>query len=655
MQRWLVLLCVLAANWMPCAAIAQQWSTDSFQVLGYHDVRDDPTSAPDRYTVSTANLLQHFAWLRENGFNIVSVDAILAARAGTKTLPPKAVLLTFDDGYRSAYTRVFPLLKVFNYPAILAVPGSWLEVASDGRVPYEGRDLGREEFLQWDEIREMADSGLVEIASHSFDLHHGIRANPQGDQLPAAIGRRHDAASNSYESDADYTRRIRDDLVRNSDLLARRLGQRPRIMVWPYGRYNGIGMRIADDAGMPIGITLDEGLNTPDVPLERVRRYLVSYNPDVPELAVALTAQMRPVPLRVMHVDLDYVYDPDPQRQTQNIGHLLDRIRNMGINAVFLQAFADPDGSGAADALYFPSRHLPLRADLFSHVAWQIQTRGGNVKIYAWMPLLAFELPSGQAGIERVNTSEVGGKPTAGYPRLSPFDPHAQLVIREIYEDLAKHAVFQGLLFHDDAMLTDYEDASPSALHHYSDIWGMPPDIGRIRADPKLFADWTRRKTRYLIEFSLDLARRVEIYQARVLTARNLFARVALDPRAEAWFAQSLPGFLASYDYTAVMAMPYLEGADEPIGWLRRLIAEVARQPAGLQRSVFELQSVDWRTHSQIASRLIARQMQELQLAGALNFGYYPDDFHRNHPSLDVIKPLFSLETFPHVRREGTQ
>lgn len=225
MQRWLALLCVLAANWMPCAAIAQQWRTDSFQVLGYHDVRDDPTSAPDRYTVSTANLLQHFAWLRKNGFNIVSVDAILAARAGTKPLPPKAVLLTFDDGYRSAYTRVFPLLKVFNYPAILAVPGSWLEVASDGRVPYEGRDLGREEFLQWDEIREMAASGLVEIASHSFDLRHGIRANPQGDQLPAAIGRRHDATSNSYESDADYTRRIRDDLVRNSDLLARRLGQ----------------------------------------------------------------------------------------------------------------------------------------------------------------------------------------------------------------------------------------------------------------------------------------------------------------------------------------------------------------------------------------------------------------------------------------------
>ncbi|HEV8520559.1 MAG TPA: poly-beta-1,6-N-acetyl-D-glucosamine N-deacetylase PgaB [Burkholderiales bacterium] len=655
MQRWLVLLCVVAAHWIPCVATAQQWSDGSFQVLGYHDVRDDPTSAPDRYTVSTANLLQHFAWLRENGFNVVSIDAILAARAGTKPLPPKAVLLTFDDGYRSAYTRVFPLLKVFKYPAVLALSGGWLEVPPDGRVPYEERDLGREEFLQWDEIREMAASGLVEIASHSYDLHHGIRANPQGDQVPAAIARRYNTTTNSYENDTDYNRRVGEDLIRNSDLLARRLGQRPRVMVWPYGRYNGISMRIAHDAGMPIGITLDEGLNTPDVPLERVRRYLVSYNPDVPELAAALTAHMRTVPLRVMHVDLDYVYDPDPQQQTQNIGLLLDRIRDMGINAVFLQAFADPDGNGAADALYFPSRHLPLRSDLFAHVAWQIQTRAGNVKIYAWMPLLAFELPSGEAGVARVNTSETAGKLAQGYPRLSPFDPRAQAVIREIYEDLARHAVFQGLLFHDDATLTDYEDASASALNYYSTIWHMPPDIGRIRADPKLFADWTRRKTHYLIEFSLDLAHRVAPYQARVLTARNLFARVALEPQAEAWFAQSLPAFLASYDYTAVMAMPYLEGADEPIGWLRRLITEVARQPAGLQRSVFELQSVDWRTHHQIASPLIARQMQELQLAGALNFGYYPDDFHRNHPTLEVIKPLFSLETFPYARREDTR
>ena len=52
-----------------------------------------------------------------------SVDDLLAARDGRKALPEKAVLLTFDDGYESFYTRVFPILKAFRFPAVLALVG----------------------------------------------------------------------------------------------------------------------------------------------------------------------------------------------------------------------------------------------------------------------------------------------------------------------------------------------------------------------------------------------------------------------------------------------------------------------------------------------------------------------------------------------------
>ncbi|WP_230369807.1 poly-beta-1,6-N-acetyl-D-glucosamine N-deacetylase PgaB [Paludibacterium denitrificans] len=74
-----------------------------------------------------------------------------------------------------------------------------------------------------------------------------------------------------------------------------------------------------------------------------------------------------------MHVDLDYIYDPSPARQEENLGKLLDRVKAMGPSVVYLQAFADPDGNGAADALYFPNRHLPMRADLFSRVALAVE------------------------------------------------------------------------------------------------------------------------------------------------------------------------------------------------------------------------------------------------------------------------------------------
>ena len=143
---------------------------------------------------------------------------------------------------------------------------------------------------------------------------------------------------------------------------------------------------------MPVGFTLVPGLNDASQPLDALRRDLVSYDPSPAELAASLAATERRPPMRVMHVDLDYVYDADAGQQRANLGLLLDRMRALGITTVVLQAFSDPDGNGQASALYFPNRHLPVRADLFSHVAWQLHTRA-LVDVYAWMPVLAFELP----------------------------------------------------------------------------------------------------------------------------------------------------------------------------------------------------------------------------------------------------------------------
>ena len=64
---------------------------------------------------------------------------------------------------------------------------------------------------------------------------------------------------------------------------------------------------------------------------------------------------------RVVHIDLDYVYDVDKKQQAKNLDKLIERIHNYGITTVYLQAFSDPDGNGVADALYFPNQYLPVR------------------------------------------------------------------------------------------------------------------------------------------------------------------------------------------------------------------------------------------------------------------------------------------------------
>jgi biofilm PGA synthesis lipoprotein PgaB len=292
-----------------------------------------------------------------------------------------------------------------------------------------------------------------------------------------------------------------------------------------------------------------------------------------------------------------------------------------------------------------------MRADLFSRVAWQLQTRS-NVRVYAWLPVFSFDLSklkdSTVPYVER--ESKTGNSDAIDYRRVSPFSEQARKIVGEIYEDLAIHSDFSGLLFHDDAYLNDFEDASEAALEFYTLKWNMPDSIDEIRNQPEIFKEWTQQKTRALIDWTDYLAERVRFSRPTIKTARNLYASVVLDPHAEDWFAQSLPMFLDHYDYTAVMAMPYMEGARRPEQWLTKLVSKIAQYPGALDKTVFELQAVDWRKQQPLDSKIIARHMDVLQRHGAYNFGYYPDDFIAGHPQMAEIRPIISLSTFPYTR-----
>ncbi len=648
---FLFLLLMLCVPGFACAKKAEQ----DFITLSYHEVSDNAASINARNIMfmTSAELVSQFSWMREHGYQPVSMDEIITARDGGKPLPDKAILLTFDDGYRNVYTRVYPLLKLFNYPAVIALVGKWMDIAPGEMVSYGDELLPRERFLMWSEVKEMVDSGLVEVASHSYGLHQGIIANPQGNSQPAAITRRYDETSRAYESEAEFRQRLMQDLTRSATQIERHTGKAPRTMVWPYGAYNQVTIEIAASVGMPYTMSLDSG-NSSLAELSSIKRTLIQSNAALSDLVWILQPGQQPS-VRVAHVDLDYVYDPDPVRQEKNLGLLLDRIKALHINTVYLQAYADPDGDGHADALYFPNRHLPMRADLFNRVAWQLRTRAG-VSVYAWLPVLAYQFnadhPLAKFYVRSI-ASEDGFVAKASYQRLSPFHPQVREVIGDIYEDLAKQASFAGLLFHDDAYLNDFEDNSPWALQHYRAAWGLPGSILQIRQNAALMQQWTHHKTQALIDFTHYLRDRTRKYRPDIKTARNIYARLIMEPKSEAWFAQSYPAFIDNYDYTAVMAMPFMEEASDADKWLTTLVsrARALAKNGDLTKVVFELQSVDWRNQFQIESVDLAHHMRLLQKQGVLNFGYYPDNFIDDHPVVNVIYPEFSLSTYPYVER----
>ncbi|NJD25559.1 MAG: poly-beta-1,6-N-acetyl-D-glucosamine N-deacetylase PgaB [Betaproteobacteria bacterium] len=345
------------------AALAGAADPARFIALSYHEVLGEGEPATPT-SVTARDLAQQFAWLAANGWQPVSMDRILAARAGGPPLPEKAVLLTFDDGKKDVYTRVFPLLKLFGYPAVIALVGEWLEVADGGTVDYDGQALPRSAFVTWAEVRDMMASGLIEVASHTFTIHRGIPANPQGNTEPAAITRRY--CSGIYEDDAAYEARLRAGL---RELVPERTGFTPRIIMWPWGRSNKFTRNLAAELGRPIGFSLEDGWNDSTTPLAGLRRQLVENGPSLQEFVELLRASWPADPARSVRIDPGTWGNPEA-----GLSATLDRLQALAPNIAFIRPAVIRDG---LEMTLFPTSRRPLAADILNHVAWQTERRAG--------------------------------------------------------------------------------------------------------------------------------------------------------------------------------------------------------------------------------------------------------------------------------------
>ena len=630
------LLCILA--FVSNVAFSQS----NFKVLSFHDIVLEKTASSEIDDVTADNLINYFSWLKANGYNVISIKDILTAKKTGQPLPEKSIVLTFDDGYKSFYTHVMPLLKAFQYPATLAIVGSWLEVPENGTVLYADKLVPRSKFLSIKELQEVSRSSLVEIASHTYDLHHGILGNAQGNTMPALTTFEYNAITNQYESEESYLNRIKSDLVKNNAWIKKHTGISPRIIVWPYGRYNQVAQTMAKDLGMEVAITLDDDENLDHQSIDSIHRIYLINNPEIDDF-VANLREAPPALERVMHVDLDYVYDKDPVQQEKNLGLLLERVKESGVTTVYLQAFSDDDASGVAKSLYFNNGYLPVKADLFGRVSWQLKTRVG-VKVFAWMPLLAFDPgPEKLRDLDLVTSTD--GSKGIGYLRLSPFSERSRAFIKGIYTDLGRYASFEGILIHDDATLSDKEDAGPAALDYYAKNWGLPRNISDIKQNPELNEKWYKAKTQALTQFALEMRDAAQTYRKPISLARNYYAEVALNPSSEEWFAQSIANGLDHFNWVALMAMPYMENASNPTEWLNNLVDKTQVYPKASKKLVYEFQAKDWNTGKPIPTKELAGWMRTMRIKGIFNYGYYPDNQFTNQPNMELLKQELSTKS----------
>ncbi len=370
-----------------------------FVSISFHDVVD---ARADLGTdaILTKTFVQFLDWLKGTGWEAISLDDVSAAARGPRRLPDKAILLTFDDGYRSLYTRVFPLLKAYRYPAVAALVGSWMEDGADGTVLYGDKKVPRSNFVSWAEAREMQASGFIEFASHSYELHRGVQSNPQGNFTPAAITWRYDPHTRTYEDDAQYIARVRADLIHSRTMMEANLGHPPRALVWPYGRYTGPVLRAAKEEGFDFALSLlPEPAYTSD--LYAIQRFFPTGNPTLSDIVRNLRFEpQRPGRYRIACLTLDALAAAGSGRQQDEmLGHIIEGLRALGTNTVVIDANAAlPSAAAPLGAVYFPTKLRPLRMDVLGRATWQIRTRAGS-DVFLHLPLAASAAAVGKANV----------------------------------------------------------------------------------------------------------------------------------------------------------------------------------------------------------------------------------------------------------------
>ncbi len=612
--------------------------TKGILILCYHHISEGPPNDP--ITIPQKLFVQQIEYLRTHGYHFISADDLLLAQKGAKMLPPKPVLLSFDDAYRSYYTFVVPFLTRLGIPSVVAVVGAWIDAPPAKLVA---------PLMSWEQLAEIASNPLVEIASHSYGLHRGIRYTPQGNVGPAAAVFEYFPREERYETEEEFRMRLVGDMQFQKRLLYEKTGKAPRILVWPYGHYNKLGVELARKYGMPVTFTTEEGLNSLE-DLWAARRFFIEYG-TMDQFIKFIEHKNQKQPIRAVQVDLDLIYDPSPKQTEKNLGLLIDRLVAMKVNTVFLQAFADPDGNGKVESTYFPNSVLPVRSNIFPWACHQISIR--NIDVFAWMPTLNIKLPDPKIrqslGIRNCRDGHIE-------ERLSPFAPGTRDVLARLYADLSRYAKISGILFQDDAVLDDMEDCHPCALEHYYFSDGQVSSGCAARSPSSLVAPdaddprWIGMKTLRLEELLSGLQERVRIYRPECRFARNIFSEAVMNPESEKWFAQSPEGYLKNYDFTVIMAYPQMEGhRRDAISWLEELYATASGWDEKLQKTVFKLQTYDWKYGKWVSTGKLVREIRLLEALGARNIAYYPDNVFENLPRLRQIRLEMSVRDFPFV------
>jgi peptidoglycan/xylan/chitin deacetylase (PgdA/CDA1 family) len=212
-------------------------------ILMYHHIEDPPPGA-DAWrrdlSVSPKDFEAQLRYLKQEGYETITLNDLTLHLTMGKALPPKPIILTFDDGYANAYTQAFPLLQRYGFI------GTFFLIS-------EPIDNGDPDFVSWAEVEEMYAAGM-RFEPHSYN-HPDMRN--RGFQFVVF------------------------QILAPKEAIEARTGEPARFFAYPYGRYDDYVIEVLRSAHYWGGVLTEQGATHTTDDLFTLRRVRVHGGDDL--------------------------------------------------------------------------------------------------------------------------------------------------------------------------------------------------------------------------------------------------------------------------------------------------------------------------------------------------------------------------------------
>ena len=237
---FLLLFASIIKNAIEIHAVSSMNQQVYVPIIMYHQVRYNNLG---KNTISPYEFESDLKYLAANDYQTITMTQLIDYVYEGKELPPKPIILSFDDGYYSTYKFVYPLLKKYDMKIVLSIIGK----STDDFTREKDNNLNYAHST-WDQITEMQESGFVEIQNHSYNMHRNCNG-------------RYGCGQMANETLSNYEKTIAEDVLKLQEEVQYHTKEVPNTFTYPFGKYNDNAEMILKDLGFKATLTVDYGIN----------------------------------------------------------------------------------------------------------------------------------------------------------------------------------------------------------------------------------------------------------------------------------------------------------------------------------------------------------------------------------------------------------